>query len=176
MNRKTLSGLIACAVVIAPAAAWSGHGRPGLWKITSSMEMPNMPQMPQMPPEAMAMMKARGMQMPGMGGAPIVTEICMTQEQVNADRPPALNNHAENCTTKILNQSATSVTAETTCHGRMEGVGRSQMSWRGTDHYEGTYSFKGRMEGRAHAMTTRFTGDFVKSDCGAVKPHMPKAQ
>jgi hypothetical protein len=174
MDRRLVSGLIATSVLLAPAAAWAAHGKAGLWNISTSMEMPNMPQMPQMPPEAMAMMKSRGMSMPGMGGAPTVTQICMTQEEVNADRVPSMNNGEASCTTKVLSQTSSSMTAETTCHGRMEGVGRMQMSWRGNEHYEGTYSFKGMMQGRPHQMTSRYTGDFVKADCGSVKPYMPK--
>ena len=164
---KTAIGLIAAAAILVPAAAYAGHGKPGLWTISSTMEMPNMPQMP---PEAMAMMKSRGMSMPGMGGAPIVTQICMTPEQVNGDVPPAMHNSAENCTTKLLSQTATSMKSQVTCHGRMEGVGLAEMSWRGNEHYEGTYSFKGTMEGRPQSLSTRYTGDFVKADCGGVKP------
>ena len=173
MKNKLISGLAATAVLLAPAAALAAHGRAGLWRITTTMDMPDMPQMPDLPPEAMAMMKSRGMSMPGMG-APIVTQICMTQEEVNADRIPSMNNSEANCTTKVLSQTPTSMTAETTCRGRMEGVGRMQMSWRGNEHYEGTYSFKGVMQGRPHQMNTRYTGDFVKADCGSVKPYMPK--
>jgi hypothetical protein len=171
MNRRLISGLIATSVLLVPAVAWAAHGRAGLWNISTTMQMPNMPQMP---PEALAMMKARGMSMPGMGGAPVVSQICMTQEEVNADKPPQMKNNEMNCTTKVLNQTSSSVTAETTCHGRMEGVGRSQVSWRGNDHYEGTYSFKGSMEGRPQEMTSHFAGDFVKADCGSVKPYTPK--
>lgn len=171
MNRKFISGLIATAVVLAPAAALAAHGRAGLWNISTTMQMANMPQMP---PEAMAMMKSRGMSMPGMGGAPIVSQICMTQEQVSADKMPAMNGHEESCTSKVLSQTPSSVTAETTCHGRMDGVGRMQMSWRGNEHYEGTYNFKGSMEGRPQEMTSHYTGDFVKADCGAVKPYTAK--
>lgn len=171
MNRTLVSGLIATAILLAPAAAWAAHGRAGLWNISTTMEMANMPQMP---PEAMAMMKSRGMSMPGMGGAPIVTQICMTQDEVNAGKLPQMKNHEENCTTKVLNQTSTSVTAESTCHGRMEGVGRMQMSWRGNEHYEGTYSFKGSMHGQPQEMTSHYTGDFVKADCGAVKPYTAK--
>ena len=171
MNRKFVSGLIAAAIALAPALAWAAHGRAGLWNISTTMQMANMPEMP---PEAMAMMKSRGMSMPGMGGAPIVTQICMTQDEVNADKPPQMKNNEENCTTKVLNQTSSSMTAETTCHGRMEGVGRMQMSWRGNEHYEGTYSFKGSMQGRPHEMNTRYIGDFVKADCGSVKPYTAK--
>lgn len=171
MNRSLVSGLIAGAVMLAPVSAWAAHGRAGLWNISTTMEMANMPQMP---PEAMAMMKARGMKMPGMGGAPIVSQICMTQEQVTADQVPQMKNNEENCTTKVLSQTSSSVTAESTCHGRMEGVGRMQMSWRGNEHYEGSYSFKGSMQGRPQEMTSHYTGDFVKADCGSVKPYTAK--
>jgi hypothetical protein len=170
MNRKFFSGLIAGSVLLAPATAWAAHGRAGLWNISTTMEMANMPQMP---PEAMAMMKSRGIQIPGMG-KPFTSQMCMTQDEVNADKMPAMKNREENCTTKVLNQTSSSVTAETTCHGRMDGVGRTQMSWRGNEHYQGTYSFKGNMEGRPQEMTSHYTGDFVKADCGAVKPFMPK--
>jgi hypothetical protein len=165
MHHKFVSGLIAITIVLAPVAALAAHGKPGLWNISSTMEMGNM----LMSPEAMAMMKQRGMKMPGMGGQPIVTQICMTQEQVNGDKPP-MNNRQENCTTKLLSQTSTTMTSQVTCHGRMEGVGRAQMSWRGNEHYEGTYSFRGTMEGRPQQISTHYTGDFVKADCGAVKP------
>jgi hypothetical protein len=167
MHRKYTSALIAAVIGLVPVAAWAAHGKPGLWTISSTMQMANMPQMP---PEAMAMMKARGMQIPGMGGSPIVSQICMTPEQVSGDVPPAMHRDGENCTGKLLSQTASSMKSEVTCHGRMEGVGHSEMTWRGNEHYEGTYSFKGSMEGRPQEISTHYTGDFVKADCGSVKP------
>jgi hypothetical protein len=170
MHRKLVWGLTATAIGLLPGAALAAHGKPGLWNISTTMQMANMPQMP---PEAMAMMKARGMKIPGMG-EPIVSQICMTQDQVNDDKLPSMmHEREESCTSKVLSQTASSVTAEATCHGRMEGVGHFQISWRGNEHYDGTYSFKGSMEGRPQEMTSRYTGDFVKADCGKVKPHMP---
>ena len=165
MTLKFATGLIAAAVILVPAAAFAGHGKAGLWNVTSSMQMANMPQMP---PEAMAMMKSRGMSMPGMG-QPMVTQLCMTQEQVNGDVPPAMN-RSENCTAKVLSQTGNSMKSEVTCHGRMEGMGHAEMTWRGNEHYEGTYNFNGTMEGRPQNISTRYSGDFVKADCGKVKP------
>lgn len=173
MNCKLVSALAMASVLLAPAAALAAHGKAGLWKISTTIDMPDMPQMSQLPPEALAMMKARGMSMPGMG-APVVTQICMSQEEVNADAPPQVRNSEENCTTKLLSQTSSTMTAESTCHGRMEGVGRMQIAWRGNEHYEGTYSFKGVVQGRPHTMNSRYTGDFVKADCGSVKPYTPK--
>ena len=166
MSQKIVPALIAVSVALLPAAALAAHGKAGLWNVTSSMEMANMPQMP---PEAMAMMKSRGMKMPGMG-QPMTTQICMTQEQVNGDMPPAIHDRGENCTTKLLSQTPVSMKSEVTCHGRMEGVGHAEVTWRGNEHYEGTYNFKGSMEGRPQDISTRYSADFVKADCGAVKP------
>lgn len=166
MTPKIATGLIAAVIVLLPAAAFAAHGRAGLWNVTSTMQMANTPQMP---PEAMAMMKSRGMKMPGMG-QPMTMQMCMTQEQVNGDVPPAMHNRGENCSAKVLSQTATSMKSEVTCHGRMEGVGHAEMNWRGNEHYEGTYNFKGTMEGRPQDISTRYSGDFVKADCGSVKP------
>jgi hypothetical protein len=99
----------------------------------------------------------------------------MTPEQVAMDNPPAMERDGQSCTSRVLSQSASVVTAEVTCHGKVEGKGRAQVSWRGTDHYQGTYNFRGAMEGQVHEISTSISGDFVKADCGAVKPFaMPK--
>jgi hypothetical protein len=169
MDRISLSILMAASLVLVPAAAFAAHGRPGLWTITSTMQMSGMPQIP---PEALAMMKERHMAIPN-SGQPTTIQMCMTQEQVNADKPPAMSNRDESCNTKVLNQSPGLMEAEITCHGHMDGVGHVKVSWRGTDHYEGTYNFKGTMEGRPQEMTTHYSGDFVKSDCGSVRPFTP---
>jgi hypothetical protein len=102
--------------------------------------------------------------------------MCMTQEQVNADKPPAMNNRDESCDTRVLNQSPSLMEAEITCHGRMDGTGHLKINWRGNDHYEGTYNFKGAMGGRPQEVSTHYAGDFVKSDCGSVKPFVPPRQ
>ncbi len=163
--------LIAAAVLLAPAAAIAmPHGRPGLWTISTSMKMANMPQMS---PQMMEMMKSRGIKMPGMGGEPIVSQICMTPDDVKegaAAQQRLRDQHEVNCTPRVLSETSASVTTEITCHGNMEGVGHSRVSWRGDSHYEGDYSFKGSMHGHPNAMDTHYVGEFMKSDCGSVKP------
>ena len=86
MSRSLISTLMGAALILAPGIAFAAHGKTGPVDRHLHMEMKGMPQMP---PEAMAMMKARGMPMPG---APFTTQMCMTQEQVNADKPPAFSN------------------------------------------------------------------------------------
>ncbi len=98
----------------------------------------------------------------------------MTQDQVNADKPPAMSNREESCDTKMLNQSPGMMETEVTCHGRMNGVGHMKVSWRGNDHYEGVYNFKGTMEGRPQQMIHALLRRLRESDCGSVRPFMPR--
>jgi hypothetical protein len=51
-----------------------------------------------------------------------------------------------------------------------------RISYSGAEHYTGTYSFKGTVEGNATDMNTRFKGDWVKADCGAIKPYNLRTQ
>lgn len=170
MNRKFVSTLIAGAVLVAPAALAAPRGKPGLWNISTTLQAAAMPEMP---PEVRAMMKQRGLNLPGLG-KPIVSQVCTTAEQAAMDRPPNMDREGVKCTPRVLSQTATSATTEITCHGKMEGVGRSQISWRGDSHYEGSYSFKGTMDGHASNISSSYVGDWVKADCGSVKPFTGK--
>jgi hypothetical protein len=172
MPRKFASTLITAAVILAPAAALAmPHGKPGLWNISSTMQMPNMPEMP---PEMLAMMKKRGMNMP-VAGQPIVSKICMTAEQAAMDHMPNMNREGVQCTPRVISQTSSSATTEMVCKGTMEGTGRSQINWRGDSHYEGTYSFNGSMHGQPNSMSTNYVGDWVSSDCGSIKPFTAKS-
>lgn len=159
-------------LLLSPGVALAGHGKAGLWTVSTTMNMANMPQMP---PEAMAMMKQRGMSMPGMG-APIVTQICMTQADVDFDVPPRNSNREENCETHVISKTVSSMSADMVCSGRMQGTGHMQVSYASPEHYQGSYSFKGSMEGQPNAISSTFKGDWVKADCGNVKPFVRKAQ
>ena len=170
MPHKLTSVLIATTILLPAAALAAPHGKPGLWNITTTMQMAAMPKMP---PEVMALMKQRGIKVP-QSGQPMTSQMCMTAEQAAMDKPPNMDREGVKCTPKVISQTATSATTEITCHGTMEGTGRSQISWRGDSHYEGTYSFTGSVEGRPNNMSSTYTGDWVKADCGSVKPFSGK--
>ena len=169
MHFKRVCASVAVVCVLAPGAALAAHGKVGLWTITSTMQMSNAPKMP---PEVAEMMKKRGIKVPEPG-QPYTSQMCMTAEQVNADKPPRMTNRDMDCDTKILNQSASSITSEVVCHGAMEGVGHSQINWTGTEHYSGSYNFKGTMHGQPNQVSTTYKGDWVKADCGDVRPFAP---
>jgi hypothetical protein len=168
MLMKTHISLLAAALVLASAGlALAAHGKAGLWSVSTTMAAPNV----QIPPEALAQMKAMGMKMPG--GQTVTTQICMTQADVDADKPPAMQRDS-GCTSNITSKSTSSITAEMVCSGQMQGSGHIQIAYSGDSHYEGSYTFKGVMEGHPMETSSNFKGDWVKADCGAVKPYTAK--
>lgn len=170
MNRKELlTGLSVVVLMLTPGAALAGHGKAGLWTVTTSIGgMPNV----QLPPEAMARMKEMGMKMPSMQS--IASQICMTQAEVDSDALPPVGKNDMGCTSRVTSQTANSMSAETVCNGDMKGTGRMQISYSGAEHYTGSYSFKGVIHDHPMETSSTFKGDWVKADCGAVKPFVPK--
>jgi hypothetical protein len=164
MSRKWICA-IAC-LLVAPGVAYAAHGRVGLWNVTTSMSMA----MPQIPPEALAQMKARGIKMPN--GQSFTSQICMTAAEVNADKPPSMGRENTGCQWGNIHTSASGMTGDLVCTGQMKGHGSMQVSYTGNTHYSGQYSFQGNVEGQTQDMKSTFTGDWVKTDCGVVKPAM----
>ena len=167
-KRNLVIGLTAAALALTSNAALAGHGKAGLWNVSTTMNMANV----QMPPEAMAQMKKMGMKMPT--ARTFVSQICMTQAEVDSDKPPPMGKNDSGCTTHVVNQTGSSMTAQMACTGQMKGNGQMQISYTGAEHYVGSYSFKGSMEGQPVDTSTSFKGDWVKPDCGTVKPRGAK--
>ena len=66
--------------------------------------------------------------------------------------------------------TAAGVSATMTCTGKMKGTGSVQVSYSGTDHYTGSFRFQGTMEGQPANMNGTFKGDYLRADCGQVRP------
>ena len=165
--RKFCLGGTMLVLLLAAAPAFARQGKAGLWNVTSTVEMA-------LPPETAAAMKKMGMAMPG--AKPVTSQLCMSQAEVDSDRPPHLDRAATGCDTKLVKQTATGMTANMVCKGNMTGTGTIQVTYKGDTHYSGFYGFKGTSGGRPVDMTTRFTGDWVKADCGNVKPYNLRTQ
>ena len=164
MPKKYL--VCAAALLLAAAPALGAHGKVGLWNITSTMTMANMPQIP---PEAMAHMKAMGMKMPG-SGEPMHSQICMTAAQVANDTLPKMRHEALGCKWSTPKIFGGVLSADLVCNGDMQGAGHVHVAYSGAEHYSGDYSFKGTMHGHPADMHSSYSGDWVKTDCGSVKP------
>lgn len=171
MTRYLVAAVLTAAIAVPGTALAIPHGRPGLWTVTTTMKMANMPDLP---PQVLEMMKKRGM--PGMG-QPIVSQMCMTPNDVKEGADAARRMREQNnlnCTPRVISETSSSAVSEVTCHGMMEGVGRTTMAWHGDTAYEGDYSFKGAMHGQTTENSSHFVGKFVSADCGSVKPFSAK--
>ncbi len=163
MRRK----IIAFATILldlSGGSALAGHGKAGLWNTTSTVSIP----MPQMSAADMAEMKKMGMTMPGPQTSSY--PICMTQADVDANQPPMLGRANTGCTTHVLGNSASAMSADMVCNGTLKGRGHFQVAYAGPEHYSGTYTFKGTANGQPADLTTSFKGDWARADCGKVKP------
>ena len=165
---KISLGLGLVFVLASSGAALAGHGKAGLWNVTSTTEM-NMT----MPPQVAAQMKSMHSQAPAQTHT---SQMCMSQEEVDSGSAPHIDPAATGCVTKVTSATASGMTAAMTCNGRLKGTGQMRISYRGAEHYSGTYDFKGTVEGNATTMDTHFKGDWVKADCGAIKPYKLRTQ
>lgn len=155
MSKHFLAALMTLTVVL-PGAALADHGKAGLWNVTSTTDM------------AMATKPgAQAMKMPTAHSV----HMCMSQAEVDSDTPPHIDQNNTGCETRILSQTPASMAAETTCNGSLKGTGHMQVSYSGAEHYKGTYDFKGSVEGNPTEMSTSFSGDWIKADCGSVRPY-----
>jgi hypothetical protein len=68
------------------------------------------------------------------------------------------------------------MTTETVCNGRMKGKGTMKITYTGNTAYAGAYDFDGMVEGNATRMSTTFKGQWIKADCGDVKPYSLRTQ
>ena len=166
-GHRLLAAGTAFVLLLDPGVAFAGHGKAGLWNVSTTMNMGGM----QMPPEAMARMKEMGMKMPS--AQTFSSQICMTQAEVDSDKPPPMGRNDSGCASHIVSQTGASVTAEMVCNGEMKGTGHMQIAYSSPEHYAGSYNFKGMMHGREINTTSSFKGDWMKADCGAVTPRKP---
>jgi hypothetical protein len=169
---RTAPVCILAFLVAIPTLAYAAHGKAGLWNVSTTMQMAGMPAMPQIPPEALAQMRAAGMQMPAMGGGAqtMRSQLCMTAEQVNADKPPQVGPEDSGCAWTNMRVTATQMSADLVCKGKMNGTGKVQMTYARAEHYDGDYSFKGTMEGNPADFHATMSGDWAAASCGNVKP------
>jgi hypothetical protein len=167
MKFSTVLLLSSTCLLVSSAAALAKHGKVGLWNVTSTIETA-------MPPEMMAQMKKSGASMPP--SKPVVIQMCMSQEEVNSDNPPHVDRASTGCSTRIVSQTPLALKAAMTCKGAMKGTGSIEVAYTGAEHYAGAYSFKGTLAGNPTNVTTKFSGDWVKADCGKIPPYKLRTQ
>jgi hypothetical protein len=165
---RTLGSALVLSLLL-PGAAFAGHGKAGLWTVTSTSKLDI-----RLPPEVEAQMKEmRHVVTPQTH----TTQMCMSQAEVDSDRPPHVDPSGTGCDTSIISQTAATMKAKMVCSGRMKGTGDLEITYnKANTRYTGHYSFDGTVEGNPSSMSTSFRGDWVKTDCGTVKPYTLRTQ
>jgi len=154
---KSTAAICAATLLVLGGPALAAHGKAGLWRMTSTTDM-----------------AMKGMAMPGAQSH--TSLMCMSQEEVDADTPPHIDQTATGCETHVTSMTPSALNADLVCKGSLKGDGHMQIVYRGAEHYAGTYSFKGAVEGNQSTMTTSFKGDWLKADCGDIKPYKLRTQ
>jgi hypothetical protein len=165
---KRILCMAAALLMVSSGAAFARHGKAGLWNISTTMDMRMA-----IPPEALAQMKKAGVTMPT--AQTMNTQMCMTEAEVESDKPPQMSNNKTGCESHLVSQTASSMVADMVCkNGEMQGTGHVEVTYNGAEHYSGSYAFKGSVQGHPSGMSSTFRGDWVKADCGSVKPYIAK--
>ena len=156
---------IAAALLLVAVPALAGHGKAGLWNVTTKMDMPGMGQMPdmsQLPPEVQAKIKAMHMSTSG-GGMKVQT--CLTQADVDQDKPPMQNKACKLVSSKVVGRT---YSGDVACSGQFNGTGHMQVTYDSDEHYSGSMDMKGTHDGQPMNMHSSFEGQWVSASCGNV--------
>jgi len=129
MRKIVLTGLMAVLPLLLPSMAPAAATmKPGLWEITSTMEIPGMPFQP--PPQTV--------------------RHCYTAQEVKEEPVPMDGS----CKINDLKSSGNKVSWKLECKGEMAGQGEGEIVYQGDLAYEGKSWLK--MQGMT--MTTRYKG------------------
>jgi len=164
--RNVVSFGLGLLLLTAPAFA---AGKAGLWTVTTTYQFG----MRYVPPALVALSRAQGLK-PPVTGQPFVHHMCMTAYEAEGKLPPHLNSRDLDCTDRVVSFKGSRMVLESTCYGPLEGIGRSEIVWRGNDHFDGTYTFKGRFRGDTTRMSSSFAADWQGGDCRGVRPYIPQ--
>jgi Protein of unknown function (DUF3617) len=151
--------------------------KPGLWEISSTVQMSGLPPIPnldQMTPEQRARIEAA---MKKMSGTPQTntTKSCITREGIEKAIADASSNKGNTCKPKLSSMSSSRVELHIDCSregGDMKSTGDMTIERRDAEHFTGSGAMKTTGSGgRTMDMKWSMTGNFVSSNCGNVKPN-----
>lgn len=153
----------------------------GLWETTSTTDMSGMamPSMPQIPPDALSRMppeqRARiEAMMKGRGGSPqsMTVKSCITKETLA--RAGAFGQSDKSCTMNVVSSTPMKQVLHMDCkRDNSHMTGDMTVERVDAEHVKGTSVIKSEGE-HAISMKSTFETKWLSSDCGEVKPVLPK--
>ena len=167
MNFVRVALIAAASVSLLAPAALAGHGKVGTWEVSTKMSggMMGGMDMSKLPPEALARMKEHGVTMNQGGG--MTAKFCMTQDQVNADKPPM--SHRGDCTTQNVKMVANTFSADVVCKTPANAKGHIEITFDGPTHYSGKQTTTITMGGQTQTHEVLLDAKWLSPDC-TVKP------
>ena len=150
--------------------------KPGLWDVTSTIQMSGLPPIPnldQMSPEQRARIEGA---MKNMAASPRSNTVksCITREGIEKEIAKANSNQNNRCAPKLVSASSSKVEVHIECtqeKGDMKSNGDMTIERKDSEHFTGNGAMKtSGANGRSMDMKWSMTGVFVSSDCGNVKP------
>jgi hypothetical protein len=157
--------ILSFCIFLGAVLTWAQSRKAGLWEIASSTRV-EQPGAAQGKPESSG---SKDESSPPAGGLPV----CMTQEMIDKYGiilPPSLRD----CELSKVVKTADSFSADMTCKGSYNGIGRIESRWTDEDHVVGAVRFVARTKegsgGRELRWTESATAVFKSTDCGNVKP------
>lgn len=163
--RRSVFSIFAALLLLSPPVF--AAGKAGLWQVTTTYQFG----MRVVPPALVALARAQGLK-PPVTGQPFTHHICMTSYEAEGRQPLHLNSRDFDCDTREVSFKGARMVLEAICHGPLEGVGRAQILWRGNDHFDGSYDFKGKFRGDPTRMSSSFSADWQGEDCRGVRPYI----
>ncbi len=144
--------------VVALAAQAKGQRKAGLWEITSSMSMSGMPGMSNM--------------------GSYTKQVCVTQQMIDKYGGPYTNPQNAQCQLTNISLTASGMTANLTCTGKMNMTGTVQTTFVDANTTKTNMQLNMAMpNGQAMTMTMNSTSVYKGADCGSVQPlAMPPSQ
>jgi len=161
---RRLCLVIFAASLVVSQSAWAA-GKAGLWTMTTSWQFG----MRVVPPAIAALVRQQKL-VPPTNGKPFTHYMCMTPAEADGSEPLHFNNRELDCVNRTVSARGSAMVVESVCHGPLEGVGRAQIRWRGNQHFEGSYEFKGSFRGETSRMSSSFSADWSGNDCRGVRP------
>src|SRR3954465_8657625 len=154
-------------LLLAPPAL--AAARAGLWTVTTSWQFS-----PPIVPKALVEMSREQQIAPPRNGQPFLHHICMTDYEARGRDPLHLNNRDYDCEPHIVSSRGSVTVMENVCHGQVEGVGRHRITWRGNDHFGGSFAFPGKSRGDPARISSSFSADWAGGDCRGLRVFIPQ--
>jgi len=176
--------VLAAALAAFAGAAGAQSLKPGLWEINQKMDMgggqdPRMAQMQQqmanMPPEQRKMMEQmmakQGVKMgPGGPGGGMAVQMCMTKEMAERHEVPAQRG---DCKTTQQSRSGNTMKMAFSCTNPPSS-GEGEVTFTSPESYSMKMTVNTQRQGKPETMKMDASGKWLKSDCGDVKPMVPR--